>query len=130
MAVTETQIRALLNFPRGLLKETIEEYISVQTAYVAKVSRSTQAGVTVNAVTDAQKDMAIKMLVAKDCLLVMIDTIPTYTPEKEQGQQDIRLRSQLTSFEKRADAALSAIAERGGTAFATGKTKTRLERNQ
>jgi len=128
MAVTEANIRALLNYPRGLLGDTITEYISMETEYITKIARGADyLGDATNQVTTAQKEAAIKALVARDCLLVLIDTIPSFVPEKEQGQQDIRLRSQLASFEKRADKAVSAIAERGGTAFATGSTDTRLE---
>lgn len=127
MAVTSTSIRALLNQPRGLLEETIEEYISMRTAEVNKKRRSaTLYDITSgNAVTDDLVDTAIKALVALDCLIVMIDTIPTYYPAKEQGPIEQRFRGQLKAFQDRADALLKEVADKGGTAFAAKSTATR-----
>lgn len=129
MAITNDNIRALLNRPRGLLEETITEYISMRTLEVDKKARSsTLYGVSpTNAVTEELKEAAIKALVTLDCLSVMIDTIPTYYPAKEQGPIEQRLRSQLKVFQARSESLLGEIASKGGTAFATKKTNTRLD---
>tara|TARA_R110001592_G_C13040981_1_gene739269 strand:+ start:405 stop:839 length:435 start_codon:yes stop_codon:yes gene_type:complete len=128
MAVTTSQIRDLLNRPRGLNEATISEYITIRTAEVAKKSRkATYVGGTVNNVPDdTLKESAIKFIVAVDCLRVLIDTIPTYVPEKERGTQDIRFAAQLQSFQKSAMQAMSAIEEKGGSAFKVKATKTRV----
>ena len=64
MAVTTSQIRDLLNRPRGLTEGTITEYLTIRTAEVNKKSRqSGYVGVTTNAPTDALKESAIKMLI-------------------------------------------------------------------
>ena len=68
MAVTASSIRALLNRPRGLLDDTITEYISIRTLEVNKVSRSNIYGEGDHAVTTDLKEAAIKSLVALDCL--------------------------------------------------------------
>ena len=108
VAVTTAQIRDLLNRPRGLNEGTISEYITIRTAEVNKKAR------------------AIKMLVCVDCLRVLIDTIPTFVPEKERGTQDIRFSKQLASFETSALEAIRAIEEKGGTAFNAKATATRV----
>jgi len=127
MTVTTAQIRDLLNRPRGLNENTISEYITIRTAEVTKKARqSGYVGVTANAPTDALKESAIKMMVCVDCLRVLIDTVHTVVPEKEQGQQDIRFAKQLSSFEKDASNALRAIEEKGGTAFKVKATTTRV----
>lgn len=127
MAVTTAQIRDLLNRPRGLNEGTISEYITIRTAEVNKKSRATgYVGVTTNAPTDALKDSAVKFLVASDCLRVLIDTVPAWVPEKEQGTQDIRFNQQLKSLEKQALEAIRAIEEKGGTAFNAKATTTRV----
>jgi hypothetical protein len=128
MAVVKSSIRALLNQPRGLLDETIDEYITMRTAEINKKRRSsTLYGVSSdNAVTDDLVDAAIKALVVMDCLSVMVDTIPTYYPEKEQGAIEQRFRSQLRAFEKRAEVLVREVAEVGGTAFNVKSTTTRL----
>ena len=128
MAVTETQVRALLNFPRGLLKETVEEYISMRTEEVTKKARGQLFGVTSdNAVASTMVDQAIKMLCAADCLSVMVDTIPTYYPKQEQGYQEQRFRHQMKDFRDRANELLKTVSEKGGTAFYVGKTNTRQD---
>jgi hypothetical protein len=129
MAVTATQIRNLLNRPRGLNEETIDEYITIRTDDVNSVARSsTLYGIAEgNEVTDTAKESAIKFLVCCDCLRIMIDTIPSYVPENEQRQQDIRLNAQLRTFEKRADELLARISEGAGTAFVVSKTSSRQE---
>jgi len=129
MAVTSGQIRNLLNQPRGLLDGTITEYISSRARQVAKIARSsTLYGISsTSAVTDDLKDDAVKMLVCADCLAVMVDTIPTFYPSKEHGQQDIRFTKQLKHFEDRAKEALELVAEKGGSAFALDKTRSRME---
>ena len=129
MAVLESSIRALLNQPRGLLSETITEYISMRTAEINKKRRSpTLYGVSsANAVTDELAEAAIKALVVMDCLSVMIDTIPTYYPPKEQGPIEQRCRGQMKLFQERAEALVKEVADKGGTAFASKKTNTRLD---
>ena len=69
MAVTNDNIRDLLNRPRGLNEGTISEYITIRTEEVNKKTRGTHllAADSANAVTTAQKESAIKCLVATDC---------------------------------------------------------------
>ena len=128
MAVTTAQIRDLLNRPRGLNEGTISEYISIRTAEVTKKARAATyvGGTTTNVPTDALKESAIKMMVCADCLRIIVDTIPAWVPEKEQGTQDIRFNQQLKSFEKQALEAIRAIEEKGGTAFDIKATTTRV----
>lgn len=129
MAITTAQIRDLLNRPRGLNEATISEYISIRTNEVNKKARSADLYELGNdvGVAETDKESAIKMLVACDCLRVMIDTIPSYVPEPEQRRTDIRIRAQLQNFETRANELMSAIAEAGGSAFVVSKTTTRTE---
>ena len=127
MAVTTTQIRDLLNRPRGLNEQTITEYLTIRNNEVTKSARGSLYGVAAaNQVSTALKDDAVKLLVCVDCLQVLIDTVPSYYPEKKQGVIDIRFRAQLTAFKQRAVEALDQIAEVGGSAFYTKSTKTRL----
>jgi hypothetical protein len=127
MAVTTSQIRDLLNRPRGLNEGTITEYITIRTAEVNKKARKADyVGVTTNAPTDALKESAIKMLVCADCLKVLIDTIPATVPEKDKGTSDIRFAAQLRSFEKAASEAMKNIEEKGGTAFKVKSTTSRV----
>jgi len=128
MAVTNAQIRDLLNRPRGLNEGTITEYVTIRTNQVTKAARGSLYDVAAaNQVTDAMKDDAVKFLTAVDCLRVMIDTIPSYVAENEQRQQDIRLRTQLVSMQEEAQATLDAIAGAGGTAFYVTKTRSRSD---
>ena len=128
MTVTTAQIRDLLNRPRGLNEGTITEYITIRTAEINKKARAANyvGGTTANVPTDALKESAIKMMVCADCLRVLIDTIPAWVPEKEQGTQDIRFNAQLRSFDKQALEAIRAIEEKGGTAFDVKATTTRV----
>jgi len=128
MAVTTANIRDLLNRPRGLNEATISEYITIRTEEVTKKARGTHLLATdsANVVTTAQKESAIKFLVAADCLRVMIDTIPSYVAESERKEQDIRLGTQLRQFEKRADEMLALVSEKGGTVYQGKVTKTKL----
>tara|TARA_R110000824_G_scaffold328189_2_gene515028 strand:- start:1758 stop:2195 length:438 start_codon:yes stop_codon:yes gene_type:complete len=128
MAVTTAQIRDMLNRPRGLNDGTITEYITIRTAEInKKVRAATYIGGTVaNVPTDALKESAIKMMVCADCLRVLVDTIPAWVPEKEQGTQDVRFNQQLKSFEAQALEAIRAIEEKGGTAFKVKATTTRV----
>ena len=81
---------------------------------------------TANVVSDALKDGAIKMLVCLDSLNILIDTVPTYYSEEDQRVYDRRFQQQILTYQQRADEAVSLIAEASGSAFATGKTTTRL----
>ena len=127
VAVTTSQIRDLLNRPRGLNEGTITEYITIRTAEVTKKARMTgYVGVTTNAPTDALKESAIKFLVCVDCLRVLVDTVHAVVPEKEKGTMDIRFAKQLSSFEKSAGEALRAIEEKGATAFVVKSTASRV----
>jgi len=128
MAVTTDNIRDLLNRPRGLLDGTISEYITMRTLEVNKVARSTTLyGVTpANAITDELKEAAIKALVAVDCLLVLVDTIPSYYTEESGRFAEQRFRTQLGEMSKRADNLYKQVREVGGTAFSTKSTKSRL----
>jgi len=129
MTVTETNIRDLLNYPKGLNSGTINAYITMRTEQVNKVARTSLylAADTTNAVTTAQKEECIKALVCQDALVVLIDTVPSYVPEEEQRANDIRLRAQLRVMKERADQLLGAISESGGSAYVTGNTATRIE---
>lgn len=128
MTVTTDNIRDLLNRPRGLNTATITEYITIRTEQVTKVARGTHLLATdsANAVTTAQKESAIKFLVAVDCLKVMIDTIPSYVAENDRREQDIRLGAQLKSFEKQAQEMLALVSEKGGTVYQGKVTKTKV----
>ena len=70
MAVTTEQIRDLLNRPKGLNEATITEYISIRTTQVSKTARNNKflAEDSINVVTDAEKEAAIKFLTCTDCL--------------------------------------------------------------
>tara|TARA_R110002012_G_scaffold62050_2_gene162994 strand:+ start:9084 stop:9473 length:390 start_codon:yes stop_codon:yes gene_type:complete len=127
MAVTTSQIRDLLNRPRGLNDGTVTEYITIRTAQVNKQVRSTLLyGLSTDSqISDTLKESAIKMMVCVDCLRVMIDTIPSYVPENEQRQQDIRFSTQLRSFEKQAQSLLDQISEAAGSAFFVDSTSTK-----
>lgn len=129
MAITAAQIRDLLNRPRGLNEATIEEYISIRTTEVNRKARSSSLYGLSDSVGNTETDIesAIKMLVACDCLRVMIDTIPSYVPEPEQRRTDIRIRAQLQNFETRANELMAAIAEAGGSAFSVASTSTRTD---
>ena len=130
MAITNptvSQIRDLLNRPRGLNEGTINEYITIRSAQITRMRRSnTLYGINeTTAVTDTECESAIKFLVCVDCLRVMIDTIPMYVPEPEQRRTDIRLSAQLKSFEAQADRLLKAIAEAESSAFAIDSSNSR-----
>mgnify|MGYP003151074378 CR=1 FL=1 len=129
MAVTTTQIRDLLNRPRGLNEATINEYLTIRNAEIAKIVRSSSlfGASGDNSPTTTLQESAVKMLVCVDCLLVMIDTVPMFYPTEEHRANDQRLSHQLKTFRDRAKDALDLIAEKGGAAFYVKKTKTRLE---
>lgn len=105
----------------------MNEYITIRSAQITRMRRSsTLYGVSAQgAVSDTECESAIKFLVCVDCLRVMIDTIPSYVPEAEQRRTDIRLGSQLKSFENQADLLLSQIAEKGGSAFVIDSSNSR-----
>ena len=121
MAITTDQIRDLLNRPRGLNEGTITELLTIRTNEVNKVARDSRylPTDTTAAVTTDLKEGAIKML-------VFIDTVPTYYSESERSVYDRRFQEQIKVYQKRADEALALISEAVGSAFATGKSKTRL----
>ena len=129
ISVTNAQIRDLLNRPRGLNEGTITEYITIRTNEINKDSRSdTLYGISSgNAVTDDLKSDAIKLLVCMDCLQVLIDTVPSYHPEKEQGSFDVRYRTQMVAFKERAQKASNRVVEAGGSAFYVDSTESRVE---
>lgn len=131
MTVTSDNIRDLLNRPRGLNEATISEYISMRTTEVNKKARGTEylASDSANAVTDAEKETAIKALVCMDCLLVLVNTVATFYPLDEQKAIDQRFQSQLKEFVKRSNDMLTMIADKGGTAFAVDSTDSRQPTN-
>jgi len=126
--ITVNSIRALLNHPRGLNSGTIIEYVNLRNTQISKKARvANYVGVnTTNAPTTAEIETAIKLVVCVDCLRVLIDTIPSTVPVKEQGTSDIRFNKQLSSFEKQAADALGVIEEKGGTAFYTKATTAKV----
>jgi hypothetical protein len=127
MAVTTDNIRDLLNRPKGLNEGTISEMITIRTNEVNKVARGSKYGVQAeNQVTTDLKEGAIKMLVALDCLNILINTVATYYSEDERSVYDRRFAEQIKTFQTRADQALKLVAEGEGSAFASGKTTTRL----
>ena len=125
MAITNDNIRDLLNRPRGLNEATITELITIRTAQVNKQARGTKYGVA-SAVDTTLKESAIKFLVALDCLNILVDTAPSYYSEDMQSAYDRRFQQQIITYQQRADEALALIAEASGSAFATGKTTSRL----
>ena len=127
MAITTDNIRDLLNRPRGLNDATIDEYISIRTAEVEKKARSTEylATDSANAITEAQREAAIKALVCSDCLLVLVNTVPSFYPADEQKAVDQRFQFQLKEFRQRADELLKMVSGKGGTAFVVDSTNTR-----
>jgi hypothetical protein len=127
ISVTTTEVRDLLNRPRGLNENTISEYITVRTHEVNKVARDGYYVATTSAeVGDDLKNNAVKMLVCVDCLIVLIDTVPTFWPEKEAGVHDRRFQHQLQQFRERADRALKEVSEAVGSAYAEYKSTTRI----
>lgn len=125
MAVTSDNIRDVLNRPRGLNEGTISEMITIRTNEVNKMARGTMYNVS-SAVDTDLKEGAIKMLVALDCLNILIDTVPTYYSEDQQSVYDRRFQQQIVTFQQRADEAVALIAEQGTATFATGSSNTRL----
>ena len=125
MAITNDNIRDLLNRPRGLNEATITELITIRTAQINKQARGSLYGVE-SAVDTTLKESAIKFLVALDCLNILVDTVPSYYSEDMQSVYDRRFQQQIITFQQRADEAVALIAEASGSAFATGKTTSRL----
>ena len=130
MAVTSDNIRDLLGRPKGLLTVTITEYINMRTNFVDKVARDEiNLNDSTNAVSTALKEDAIKMLVAVDCLSILIDTLPGQMSAgdlDDSRYQDRWYQYQLDMFRKRAKEALDLVAEAGGTAFAVKSTSSRI----
>lgn len=129
MAITTDQIRNLLGRPKGLLTDTINEYIDMRTDEVDKVARTDLYLVDdTHAVTSAEKENAIKYLVCVDCLVVLIDTLPSQFNKADDARfYDRRFQYQIDVFRQRANEALALISEKGGRAFAVGSTSTRIE---
>jgi hypothetical protein len=129
MAITTDQIRNLLGRPKGLLADTINEYINMRTDEVDKVARTDLYLVdSTYAVTAAQKENAIKYLVCVDCLVVLIDTLPSAFNKADDARfYDRRFQYQIDVFKKRADDALALISEKAGRAFAVKSTSSRIE---
>ena len=125
--MTSTQIRDLLNRPRGLNTGTIDEYITIRNNEINKIARSTEyiADDSANAISTTDKESAVKLLVCVDCLLVLIQTVPTVYPSDEQDANNIKFAAQLKSFRDRADKAVMLVSGSGKSAFATDKTNTR-----
>ena len=127
MAVTSDNIRDVLNRPRGLNEGTITEMITIRTNEVNKISRGELYGVgATQAPSTELKEGAIKMLVALDCLNILIDTVPSYYSEDQQSVYDRRFQQQILTFQQRADEALALVADAGNSTFATGSSNTRL----
>ena len=128
MTVTSDNIRDLLGRPKGLLAATITEYISIRTNFVDKVARNADfLPDSTNQVTLALKEDAIKMLVATDCLGILVDTLPGNPVSKtDSREQDRRFQYQLTMFRKRAEDALNLISEQGSKVFAVNSTSSRI----
>lgn len=128
MAVTSNSIRALLGRPKGLLEETISEYIDYRTDEVDKIARTELYLVDdTYSVTSAQKENAIKMLVCVDCLTVLVDTLPSQFNKADDARfYDRRFQYQIDVFRKRAEEALRMVADKAGSAFATSKTSSRI----
>jgi len=130
MTVTNDNIRDLLGRPKGLLTATITEYISIRTNFVNKVARDADyLPDNTNEVSATLKEDAIKMLVATDCLGILIDTLPGTAAshsEDDARYQDRRFEYQLTMFRKRAEDALNLISEQGSKAFAVNSTSSRI----
>ena len=129
MAVTNAQIRDLLNRPRGLNEQTITEYVTIRTAQINKITRSSALYEISddNQITDVLKESAIKFSVAVDCLNVLIDTVPSYYPQNEQGVNDQRYREQLKRFQAQADEMMAVISDRGLATFHIKAMKTKQE---
>lgn len=128
MVVTSNSIRALLGRPKGLLEETISEYIDYRTDEVDKIARTELYLVDdTYSVTSAQKENAIKMLVCVDCLTVLVDTLPSQFNKADDARfYDRRFQYQIDVFRKRAEEALRMVADKAGSAFATSKTSSRI----
>jgi len=126
MAVTTDNIRDLLNRPRGLNDATVTELITVRTNEVNKVARGSLYSVGDHVVTTDLKEGAIKMLVALDCLNILIDTVPSYYSESERSVYDRRFQQQIEAFQRRADESLALIREAEGSAFVVKNTTSRL----
>jgi len=129
MAVTTTQIRDLLNRPRGLNEATITEYLTIRNAEITKKARKVDyvGGTADNVPSDTLKDSAIKFMVCVDCLRVLLDSVPAIVDDEiQQRQMNQVYTKQLSSMEKAALEAIRAIEEKGGSAFKVKATSTRV----
>ena len=113
MAVTTTQIRGLLNRPKGLNEATITEYISIRTTQVTKMARNDKflSESSANAVTETQREAAIKFLTCVDCLHRMLprmsDESKTYDSQIRYGHFKREPMKCLPLSQKRAELLLS-----------------------
>lgn len=126
MAVTNSQIRDLLNRPPNLVEGTITEYVTMRTAEADKIARTNSYGIGEDhQVTTAQKEEYIKAAVCADVLAVLINTIPHHTMDGTRTGSDDRFRRQLEQFQMRAADLKALIAEPPAAAFVVDKSKTR-----
>ncbi len=102
MAVTNDNIRDLLNRPRGLNEATITELVTIRTAQINKMARGSKYGVD-SAVDTTLKESAIKFLTVLDCLNILVDTVPSYYSEDMQSVYDRRFQQQIITYQQRAD---------------------------
>jgi hypothetical protein len=126
MTVTTDNIRDILNRPRGLNEGTITELITIRTNEVNKVARGNLYSVGTHAVSTDLKEGAIKVLVALDCLNILVDTVPSYYSESESRIQDRRFQEQIETYRQRASEAMKLITEAEGSSFRTSKTTSHL----
>ena len=128
MAVTTTQIRDLLNRPTGLVEGTITEYIDMRGREADKIVRTNSYNIaTAQQITTDLKDDFVKAAVCVDCLIVLIDTLPSDVTPNQRTNSDSRFREQLLAFKERMATAREIIAEPNAAAFATDSTATRQE---
>ena len=128
MAVTTSQIRDLLNRPTGLVEGTITEYINMRDREATKIARTSSYNIgTDHQVTTDLKEDFIKAAVCVDCLIVLIDTLPSDLEPNQRTVSDTRFREQLNAFKERMATARQNIAEPNAAAFATDSTATRQE---
>lgn len=128
MAVTNAQIRDLLNRPPNLVEGTITEYVNMRTIEANKIARTSSYGIgDDHQVTTAQKEEFIKAAVCADVLAVLINTLPHHTMGETRTGTDDRFRRQLEQFQARAAELKAMIAEPSAAAFVVDKSASRQE---